>query len=244
MKHKPGRITLKHIDWVGLILTTDLPVHCKALAMYLARFMNRDQDVAWPSQARIVSELSMPKATLNKYLAIMEREGWIVREKGGPQAGTKGGINTRYYIAFPKMVEGKIEQLGGSPPRGLVHDMDELEQLGSPPRGPEVVHHVDTNYPKELSIRDTHPSPHSGSVATKIPENFQPNEANLSWMKARGATDADITKIVGEFRDYWQLREKRQRNWQLVFRRNPKVDAMLAKCSRDNGVSIREVYLP
>lgn len=131
MKHPFKQIGLKHLDWVGLALTTDLPHFSKSIIMYLGRYMNKDQEVAWPSLTRISSELSISRAALAKHLNIIESEGWITRERGTPAK------STRYYISFPRVVEQGLAQINakGSPPHGL----------GSPPDGLGVVHQVDTN---------------------------------------------------------------------------------------------------
>lgn len=99
MKYPIKEVGIKHLDWVSLVLSTGLPSSSKMLAMYLSRFMNKDQDIAWPSLARITHETSMHKATVCRHLSLLEEEGWLIREKGGPSK------NTRYMIGFPEALE-------------------------------------------------------------------------------------------------------------------------------------------
>lgn len=103
MKYPPKQIGLKHIDWSGLVLSTELPNLSKLIVLYLSRFMNREQDVAWPSQKRMEAEMSISKNALNRHLNLLESEGWIARERGDSKT------NTRYYIQFPNKIEKALE---------------------------------------------------------------------------------------------------------------------------------------
>ena len=137
MKYPPKKIGLRHIDWVGLIVATDLPSLSKLLAYQLSSYMNRDQNIAWPSQTRLMAETSMSKGALNKHLKLLEDEGWILRRSGNHTE------TTRYQIAFPRHIE------------RVVHQMDEgsiRDELPSSPDGLGVVHEVDTNI--QLNIQD------------------------------------------------------------------------------------------
>jgi biotin operon repressor len=108
MKYSIPQIGVKHIDWVGLILGTDLPHIAKTVAMYLSRYMTADKTVAWPSLNRIATELSLSKSTICEYLKLLEEEGWIVRKKGNFEK------TTQYTISFPQIIQDQI----GSPPAG------------------------------------------------------------------------------------------------------------------------------
>lgn len=99
MKYPPKQIGLKHIDWSGLVLSTEMPNLSKLIVLYLSRFMNKEQDVAWPSQARMEAEMSISKNALNNHLNLLESEGWIKRERGDSKT------NTRYHISFPVKIE-------------------------------------------------------------------------------------------------------------------------------------------
>lgn len=139
MKHPVKKVGLKHFDWVGLVLETDLPMISKAIVMYLSRFMTKDQHVAWPSRSRIQAELTVSKGALNKHLDLLESEGWISRINGNSTT------NTRYWIAYPKCIETSLKLLNngsslGEPPSSR------HEQRSSPDE-PQVVHEVNTNSP-------------------------------------------------------------------------------------------------
>lgn len=111
-------------NWRKLVNKTQMPSGAHHLAIYLSCFMNDDQDVAWPSQARIVYETGLSKSTVNKYLNWLEENHWIVRERGGPSC------NTRYFTNIPDDTILKITK--GSPPRGQGSPSD---ALGSPSGG-------------------------------------------------------------------------------------------------------------
>lgn len=92
MKYQPKTVV---IDWLNTIWKTNLPYQCKYIACYLRSFMNSQQDIAWPSYARMVAETGLSKATIARYLTILENEKWIVRDRGCK------GKNTTYTACFP-----------------------------------------------------------------------------------------------------------------------------------------------
>ena len=110
MKHKPRSIA---VDWLNTIWKTDLPPHAKYLACYLRKYMNSQQDMAWPSYSTIQGETGLSSATVSKYLEVLESEGWLSREKGGPKK------NTKYWAAFPHQISTLVdkvpEQISTSP---------------------------------------------------------------------------------------------------------------------------------
>lgn len=111
------------VDWLNTIWTTDLPPHSKYLACYLRKFMNAHNDMAYPGYERMESETGLSRATIAKYLEILEKEGWIARERGGRNK------STRYIAVFPKTLESKIKSLGDELYKGgksLNHDIKSL----------------------------------------------------------------------------------------------------------------------
>ena len=123
---KKIRLTYGHFNWVKLVLSSELPFMSKGICMYLSTYMNMEQQVAWPSRARIEAELGISRGALNKHLDLIEEAGWISRERGDAKT------STRYYIKFPENIE--IQLLGSSP-----------DELGSSPDELGVVHEVNTN---------------------------------------------------------------------------------------------------
>ncbi len=109
MKYPIKSVGIKHLDWISLILETELPAYSKMLAMYLSTFMNKHQDIAWPSHSRIQKQLSINTSTVCKYLKLLEEEGWIIRETGN---STK---TTRYIVGFPKSIEQAVKEINGVP---------------------------------------------------------------------------------------------------------------------------------
>jgi hypothetical protein len=106
----------------------------KYVGHYLSTYMNENQDVAWPSQTRIVNEMGIGKSTLNRALNNLDAKGWLVRERGNATT------NTRYLINVPTDAVQTLA-LGGSPTAGLVPQRDE----GSTTQGLGVVPQRDTN---------------------------------------------------------------------------------------------------
>lgn len=120
-------------NWIKMVQKSSLGAYEKSVAHYLSTYMNQNQDVAWPSQSRMFTEMSIGKSTLNRALNALEFKGWLVRERGGPAK------NTRYLINVP--TEAIQSALEGSPTQGLVRHTDE----GSPTHVLGVVPHTDTN---------------------------------------------------------------------------------------------------
>ena len=120
-------------NWIKMVQKSSLGAYEKSVAHYLSTYMNQNQDVAWPSQSRMFTEMSIAKSTLNKSLNALESKGWLVRERGCPNK------NTRYLINVP--TEAIQLALEGSPSHGLVRHTDE----GSPSHVLGVVRDTDTN---------------------------------------------------------------------------------------------------
>ena len=120
-------------NWIKMVQKSSLGAYEKSVAHYLSTYMNQNQDVAWPSQSRMFTEMSIGKSTLNRALNALEFKGWLVRERGSSNK------NTRYLINVPK--EAIQLALEGSPTQGLVPHRDE----GSPTQGLGVVPQRDTN---------------------------------------------------------------------------------------------------
>jgi len=142
MKFPPARIGLRHIDWVGLVLSTNLPPLSKFIVTYLSRFMNKDQDMAWPSQARIISETSISNGALNRHLSLLQSEGWLIREKGHSKK------NTRYIVSFPKSVENSLLDVTNTPRDGVEHSQSgSVETIEHSQRWSRTLPEMETNSP-------------------------------------------------------------------------------------------------
>lgn len=141
MKYPYRCIGVRHIDWIGLLLETEIPAMSKYIAMYLNRFMNRQQDIAYPSQARMMVEMGISNGSLNKYLSILESEGWIQRRSGNSKK------TTTYIITFPSPVENDIENLStNAPSRGELKNRTlRHAEANTPSHGEKVLRHTETN---------------------------------------------------------------------------------------------------
>lgn len=125
------------INWLNCIWLTDLPANSKYLACYLRKFMNSNHDMAWPSYARIIEETGLSRATVAKYIKILESEGWINRQSGNSTTSTV------YFAVLPKIINDEVKEfddriqahLKGSTP----------DKLRSTPAKQGVVREVNTN---------------------------------------------------------------------------------------------------
>ena len=99
MKHHPKTIV---IDWLNTIWETGLPYQSKYLACYLRKFMNSQHDMAYPSYARIIQETGLSRATIARYMKVLEDEKWIIRDTGNV------GKNTTYTACFPTSITERL----------------------------------------------------------------------------------------------------------------------------------------
>lgn len=136
-KHMMRKSSTDIINWLNCIWLTDLPANSKYLACYLRKFMNSNHDMAWPSYARIIEETGLSRATVAKYLKVLESEGWIKRESGNSTS------NTVYFAVLPEIISDEVKEfddriqskLKGSTP----------VKLRSMPAKQGVVREVNTN---------------------------------------------------------------------------------------------------
>jgi len=58
---------------------------------------------------------------------------------------------------------------------------------------------------------------------TKISQDWNPCQRNTEWMDDAGLSEAEKRKVTKEFRDFWFFSGTKKKNWNLAFRKNPKV---------------------
>jgi len=92
------------------IWSSDLKLHAKMVALFLARCANGDADIAWPSQKRIADETGMSERSVRNQIDILEDRGWLIRTRGGLSAGEKKRVST-YDLTVPKS---EIPTAGGA----------------------------------------------------------------------------------------------------------------------------------
>ena len=95
MKHPPRNIV---IDWLNTIWSTTLPSNSKLIACNLRKYMNGQNDMAWPSVARIAGECGISENTVRSHLKILAKEGWI------SQAGTSKHDTKIYQARYPSAI--------------------------------------------------------------------------------------------------------------------------------------------
>ena len=95
MKHPPRNIV---IDWLNTIWSTQLESNSKLVACNLRRYMNAQNDMAWPSVGRIAGECGLSENCVRKHIKILVSEGWLV-------AQGKSGLETNIYqAAYPPAI--------------------------------------------------------------------------------------------------------------------------------------------
>lgn len=110
-------------NWIKLIQKSkELPYQAKYLAHYLSTFMNAHNDMAYPSQARIISETGMSQSTVNRYLAVLEEQGWIIRDKGNSRR------TTRYTTDIPNSLMMRLSSEMDSVTQTLSSELDSVTQ--------------------------------------------------------------------------------------------------------------------
>ena len=179
------------VNWLNCIWLTDLPSNSKYLACYLRKFMNSNNDIAWPSYARIVSETGLSKSTVAKYLKILEQEGWIERHSGN------SNTNTVYIASLPKQIgetvkefDNKIQdQLKGSASHGLRSARDELH----------VVRETDTNIQVN---KQSNKQSNTGIFSGKQKETYPIERVSERFPLCNEAINTLLCLKVREFNSY------------------------------------------
>lgn len=208
MKSKVNGVDFSVINWMNCVWKSNLPPYCKYLASYLRKFMNDEQDIAWPSYARIIHETGLSRATVAKYLGVLEESEWIIRDH-------KTRNNTTYIATLPKVVfDGlKIMNLAiesGSTPDGLVRQLNQ----SSTPAKPEVVRELNTN--KQCNKQRSN---QVNNTAKKnkhsIPQEWLPNEKHAVTCIENNLL---INDLVDHFRDHHISKGSKMADWDAAFR--------------------------
>ena len=97
--------------------------------------MNDKQQLAWPSQARIIKETGLSNGAVNNHLANLVDHHWIKRESGNSRK------TTRYIAILPEQYASMLDQ--------------NKPKSDTPPDGELTLHLVETNKPifnKQIKI--------------------------------------------------------------------------------------------
>ena len=82
--------------------------------------------------------------------------------------------------------------------------------------------------PKEIPAADKS----APGVARKIPNDWMPNKNSVEMIDGYGIDFNDAKPAIDDFVRWAKESEKKQKNWDLAFQRNPVVKSTLAKISR------------
>ena len=106
-------LDLSCFDWVQLIKKTELPANAKYLALYLSTFMNRENDVAWPSMRRISHETGLSIQTSRKWLDFLDEKDWLIKRRSVREVFTTGGpqLQNEYLTSIPDAVLRQVNDL-------------------------------------------------------------------------------------------------------------------------------------
>lgn len=127
------------INWLNCVWESDLPPYSKYLACYLRKFMNDNQDMAWPSYDRMTYETGLARATVNKYLNTLESYGFLQIDRG------KQHKNTVYMATFPTKLQDHISNISGSVRELLNNSSGSPQESSSSSQGVPVVHQMNSN---------------------------------------------------------------------------------------------------
>jgi predicted DNA-binding transcriptional regulator len=162
MKHPPRNIV---IDWLNTLWSTDLPSNAKLVACNLRRYMNSQNDMAWPSVPRIAGECGLSENCVRTHLKVLCADGWL------QQIG-KSKLDTYIYQAQtpPSIIE---------PPQPLTQTPSTIEGK------------LNNELNKSLSKRFTPPSVEQLVAYQKEkgftfdPENFIDYWSSVGWKRGR-----------------------------------------------------------
>jgi len=199
-------IDITIFNWIQVVKKySNLPQQARHLCHYLSTFMNAEQNIAWPSQARIVAETGMSKATVNRYLKLLEGEHWIIRESGNSQK------TTRYMVDIPNSLRQR-----------LLEDANSLTQrLQQSHTETKVVSHRDTN--NTYNNKDN-------NIYTGAP-TLEEVISYVDSLKEKGVT---IHLLASEWFHKmdamdWRYKGKAVKNWKLTYQNWNNNQAIFAK---------------
>jgi len=111
--------------------------------------MNSNQDMAWPSYARIIEETGLSRATVAKYIKVLEAEGWIKRDSGNSTT------NTIYFATLPEVISEEVKKIDNTIQEKLKGSSS--AKLRSTPAKQGVVRELNTNKQcnKQINNQDT-----------------------------------------------------------------------------------------
>jgi DNA-binding MarR family transcriptional regulator len=213
--------------------------------------MNSNHDMAWPSYARIIEETGLSRATVAKYIKILEQEGWIKRESGNSTT------NTVYFAILPEIISDEVKEfddriqlkLKGSSP----------DKLRSTPAKQGVVREVNTNTQLNKQSNNQYTDTFSGKQKEMV--NFRDLNREdyplcaeamnrLNWLHISGSRVHNGKLSVSEWDscelamasvdcfdcDYfdWWLKERSQ-----SMRKTPSLPNMLTDM---NGITFEQFY--
>lgn len=199
------RLEYRHLQWMEFVWDADLTTKAKAVAAYLARCMNKDHHVAWPSLESLAGKTGLSRRSVIYALDELDGRGWITKDVGGPGLGSN-----RYYAVFPKQIEaamasatdalsGAIDALGGA-----TDALDVVQQLH-----PNQSNRIS---PKKERGRFAPPSPKEAldcavqrgySWTLEEARHFVDHHASRGW-KVRGTAITNWQAAVGT----WERRRK------------------------------------
>lgn len=98
------KASISMVNWLNCIWSSDLHPHSKYLACYLRRYMNDFHDMAWPSLSTIQGETGLSRPTVVKYLADLEKNGWLVKDSSKHKSMT-------YIAVLPQRINQLVKEL-------------------------------------------------------------------------------------------------------------------------------------
>lgn len=208
MKSGMNSFDFSVINWMNCIWKSKLPPYCKYLAAYLRKFMNDEQDIAWPSYARIIHETGLSRATVAKYLGVLEQSEWIIRDH-------ETRNNTTYIATLPKVVFNGLKIMNMAIESGSTSDelVRQLNQSSTPAK-PEVVRELNTN--KQVNKQTSKPIINNAKKKShSIPQEWLPNEKHAESCLEKGLL---INDLVEHFRDHHISKGSKMVDWDAAFR--------------------------
>jgi biotin operon repressor len=108
-------------DWIQIIKKSNLPPNAKYLSFYLNSFMNSEKDMAWPSLKRIEEQTGLSRPTICKHLAILESEGYLIKDKHYGKTNGGDQLHNCYLINIPSKVVEQLYSLATKGSKATLH---------------------------------------------------------------------------------------------------------------------------
>lgn len=188
----------------------------KAVLMAVANYADVEDGTCFPSQQKLADELEVSSRTVMRALERLEEMGLIHRQRRhNPVDGSRSSDRITLSMGVPER----------TPADHLSDNLSPRSKVTLTTGLSDKACHRNRYEQVDITGKDAR------ARKSKVPQDFQPNEASVKRALEKGLEVADIPHAVTEFIDYWTGRGDPMADWQATFRNS--LDIYLSKKRRN-----------